>query len=112
MSRQNISLLTLPIAATAAITAETFITVGGAVATAAGNAIGVAKSDGVIGALVPTEVIGTAVATAGAAIAKGARVQVGTAGKAITLAAGVPVAVALEAAAADGDKIEVLLITN
>ena len=56
--------------------------------------------------------MGTAVVTAGAAIAKDAAVEVGTAGKAVTKSTGVTVARALQAAAADGDRIEVMLIPN
>lgn len=109
---QKISLLSLPILAAAVITAERFITAAGQVATAAGNAIGVADSAGAIGQLVPTTVLGTAIVTAGGAIALNARVEVGALGKAVTKAAGVAVAVALQAAVADGDRIEVLLIPN
>lgn len=109
---QKFSLLTLSIAAAVAITAERFVTAAGQVAAAAGNAIGVAESNGAIGALVPVTALGTAIVTAGAAIAQGARVEVGAAGKAVTLAAGKAVGVALQAAAADGDRIEVFLIPN
>lgn len=109
---QKISMLALSVLAVAALTAERFVTAAGAVATAAGNAIGVASTDAAIGDLCPVDVLGTAVVTAGAAIAKGAHVEVGAAGKAVTLAAGKAVGVALEAAAADGDRIEVLLIPN
>lgn len=109
---QKHSLFALSILAAAAFTAERFVTAAGAVATAAGNAVGVTATDAAVGELAPVDVIGTAVVTAGAAIAKGAHVEVGAAGKAVTLAAGKAVGVALEAAAADGDRIEVLLIPN
>ncbi|WP_282265941.1 capsid cement protein [Stenotrophomonas sp. PS02298] len=109
---QNVSLLTLSLVATAAIVAERFTAVAGVPATAAGNTLGVAKSSAAIGEVYPVEVVGTAIVTAGAAIAKGAAIEVGTAGKAITKASGVTVARALQAATADGDRIEVLLIPN
>jgi hypothetical protein len=109
---QKISLLAIAIAATATITAERFITGTGAVATAAGNAIGVATTIAASGEYVTTDVLGTTVVTAGAAIAKGAAIEVGTAGKAVTKAGGVTVARALQAATADGDRIEVMLIPN
>ncbi|MFC3716810.1 capsid cement protein [Luteimonas soli] len=110
---QKHSLLTLTILAAAALTAQRFVTTAGAVATAAGNADGVAATDAAIGDLVPVDVAGTAVVTAGAAIAAGAYVQVGTDGKAITQASGgAAVGKALEAASADGDPIEILLIPN
>lgn len=109
---QSIPILTLSLAVTSAITAERFATLGGAPATAGGNAGGVARSDGAVGELIPLDVLGTAVVTAGAAVAKDAAIEVGTAGKAITKTTGVAVARALEAAAADGDRIEVMLIPN
>ena len=109
---QKISILTIAIAAAVAITAERFITATGAVATAGGNAAGVATTDAAIGDYVATDVLGTSVVTAGAAIAKGAAIEVGTGGKAITKTSGVTVARALQAATADGDRIEVMLIPN
>lgn len=109
---QKHSLLTISVLAAAALTAERLVTAAGAVATAAGNAVGVARTDAAIGELCPVDVLGTAVVTAGGAIAKGAHVEVGATGKAVTLAAGKAVGVALEAAAADGDPVEILLIPN
>jgi hypothetical protein len=109
---QSRSLFALAVAAAAALSANTFITAGGAVATAAGNAFGVARTDGAIGDLVPTDVLGTAQVIASAAIAKGAFVQVATGGKAVTYSTGVAVGIALEAAAAAGDVIEVYLLPN
>lgn len=111
---QNISLLTLSMIITAAVTAERFMSPTGGVATAAGNSAGVTRTSGAIGDLVPVDVLGTAVVTAGAAIAAGAAIEVGANGKAVTKSAGVTVARAAPGAtaAADGDRIEVLLIPN
>lgn len=109
---QSRSLLALSIAAAVAITASTFVTATGAVATAAGTAFGVARSDAAIGQLFPADVLGTAQVIASAAIAKGAFVEVAAAGKAVTRTTGIPVGIALEAAAAAGDVIEVYLIAN
>ncbi|MDN5925043.1 MAG: DUF2190 domain-containing protein [Xanthomonadales bacterium] len=109
---QKISILTLSFVASAALEAERFVTAAGAYATSAGNAGGVSATEAASGVLFAADVLGTAVVTAGAAVAKHAYVQVGTDGKAITQAAGIAVAQALEAAAADGDSIEVLLIPN
>ena len=109
---QKISILALPVIATAALTAERFATGLGATATAAGRALGVTQTSAAIGQIVAVDVVGTAVVTAGAAIAKDAAIEVGTAGKAVTKSAGVTVGRALQAAAADGDRIEVLLIQN
>jgi len=104
--------MALSVVAAVAITAGTFVTSQGAVATAAGNAFGVARSDGAVGDVVPVDVLGTAIVTASAAIAAGASLDVAAGGQAVTHAAGKVVAVALEAAAAAGDDIEVFLIPN
>ena len=111
---QKIALLTLSVKATAAITAERFMGFGGAPAAAAAGAYGVSTTDGAIGDLVATDAQGTTIVTAGAAIAAGASIEVGTNGKAITKASGIAVARAAPgaSAAADGDRIEVILIPN
>jgi hypothetical protein len=109
---QNHSLLALSIVAAAAISANTFVTAAGAVATAAGNAVGVARSDAASGALIPVDVAGTAQVIASAAIAKGASVEVASGGKAATKDSGIAVGIALEAATAAGQLIEVLLVPN
>lgn len=112
MAASNIALLTVGITAGATITQYQAITAAGAVATGAGNAVGFAATAAASGDRVPTTVVGTAIATAGAAIAVGAAVEVGTAGKVVTKSAGVTVGRALTAAGADGDLIEVLVIGN
>lgn len=110
---QKVPLLTLSVVAAALVAADRFITGAGVYPAAGAGARGVAATDAAaIGDLVPVDVLGTSVVTAGAAIAKDAKVQIGTDGKVITLAAGVAVGVALEAAASDGDKIEIFLIPN
>lgn len=109
---QKIALLSLSVAATAALAAERFIGAGGAYATAAGNAFGVTATQAKVGELVSADVLGTTVVTAGGVIAKNAYVQVGSDGKAVTHTTGVAVGQSLQAAAADGDRIEVLLIQN
>jgi hypothetical protein len=59
------------------------------------------------------DVLGTTVVEAGAAINAGATVKSNAAGKAITWASsGAKVGLALGAAGADGDLIEILLIPN
>lgn len=112
MSRQKIPLLSLAVVATAAITANRFVAPTGVHATAAGRALGVATEDAAIGDAVAVDVIGTTTVEASAAIAAGAQIEVAANGKAATLDAGVAVGRALEAAGADGDMIEVLLIVN
>ncbi|HET8898101.1 MAG TPA: DUF2190 family protein [Rhodanobacteraceae bacterium] len=110
---QKISLLALPVIAAAAIEAERFVTAAGAYPTAATSAFGVSTTKAASGELFGVDVLGTAIVTAGAAIAKNASLEVGSSGKAITRTSTNPiVAVALQAASADGDRIEVLLIPN
>lgn len=107
---QNISILSLPVVATAALTARRFVTATGAIASAGGNALGVVRHDASVGEAATVDTIGTAKVEAGGAISAGAAVEVGVTGKAAASDEGVTVARALEAAAADGDVIEVLLI--
>lgn len=109
---QNHSILRLTIPATAAITPQTLVDWTGAPATAAGNSAGVAATSANPGDLFPCDVLGTSVVQAGGVIAIGDRLEVGASGAAVKHDAGVPVAVALEAAAAAGDTIEVFLIPN
>ncbi len=108
---QNHSLYTLTIAATAAIIAQTFVDFTGAPAVAAGNTAGVSRTSANIGDLFPVDRLGSAVVTAGAAIAEGQRLEVGANGLAVPHASGVVVAVALETAAV-GATFEVDLIPN
>ena len=110
---QKISLLTLTVVAAAAITAERFVTANGAYATAGDGALGVSVTSAATGNTFPVDALGTTVATAGAAFAKDAALAVGTSGKAVAAVAGdVIVAKALQAATADGDRVEVFLIPN
>lgn len=113
MSKQSISILTLTIAATAAITANRFVNAIGAQVAADGNALGVARSAAAIGEQVAVDVLGTAVVESGAAFAKGATLKVDASGRAITwVTSGGRVAIALEAATAAGQFVEVMLIDN
>lgn len=115
MSQQNISLLALTVVAAATAIGQRFVTGGGALATAAGNALGVAQGDAsVIGERVSVDTLGTALVVAGGAIAANAAIEVGTGGKAVTKTTGIAVARAAPGAtaAADGDVIEVILIPN
>lgn len=112
MAASAISILVLGITAAATITQYRATTAGGAVAPVGGNALGFSMTDAATGDRVPVAAGGTAVATAGGAIALGAAVEVGATGKVVTRSAGVTVGRALTAAAADGDQIEVLVIPN
>ncbi|MEN8721863.1 MAG: capsid cement protein [Alphaproteobacteria bacterium] len=80
----------------------------GTVAGAGEAIVGLAQRDAENN-VVGVTVVGLAVGTAGAAIAIGDELEVGADGKLVPLAAGVSVGIAMEAAAADGDKFSVLL---
>lgn len=109
---QQITLLSLSVTATAAVVANQFINAAGATPAAAASALGVTNTKADAGDLVSVSTLGTAVVTAGAAIAQDAIVEVGADGKAITKAAGIGVGRALQAATGDGDLIEIFLIPN
>lgn len=114
MAATNIALLRLSLPTAAALAQYQPVQATGAAATAGGNAVGfteyaVASTDAVFTATVA----GTVIAVAGAAIARGALVEVGTTvTQVVTKASGVSIGRALSAAAAAGDFIEVLLIPN
>lgn len=113
MSNQSISILALTIAATTVITANRFVNAIGAQVVADGNAIGVSRVTAAIGEQMPVDVQGTAVVESGAAFAKGATLKVDSLGRAITwVTSGGRVAIALEAATAAGQLVEVLLQDN
>ena len=109
---QKISLLTLAVTAAVALEAERAVTADGNYAPAGGNAFGVTNTKGAIGDRVPTDVLGTTVATAGAAFDAHDYLEVGSAGKLVAQDEGTAVAQALQAATADGDRVEVLVIQN
>lgn len=114
MSAQNTALLTLTVAAAGAIAANRFVTPAGAQAGADANTLGAARfAAAAAGDKVPVDVLGTAVVAAGAAFAAGATLKADANGKAITWAvSGAKVAVALQAAGAADELVEVLLIPN
>ena len=114
MAASKISLLTLSLTSAAALAQYQPVQATGAAATAAGNAVGF--SDASVSAasqVFPATVLGTAIAVAGAAIAIGALVEVHTTvTQVVTKSAGIAIGRALTAAAAAGDLIEVLIISN
>jgi hypothetical protein len=113
MSAQNIALLSLTVALTGTVTANRFVTPAGAQAGADANTLGVSRVAGVSGDAAPVDVLGTAVVEAGAAVSAGASLKSDSSGRAITWAtSGAKVGIALEAATAAGQMIEVLLIPN
>lgn len=111
---QKTPVLTLSVAAAAALAAERFVTASGAYAAARGGAFGVtATLATAAGERIPVDVLGTTVATAGGAFAADTPLAVGANGKVVAAEAlDVIVARALQAATADGDRVEVFLIPN
>lgn len=114
MSRQCIPVLTLGLTLTGTVVAERFVTGAGAQTGAAGNALGVTRTAGVSGDIVPVDVIGTAIVEAGAAIAANALVESDASGRAVTKSAGVTLGRLApgQVATAAGQFVEVLLIQN
>jgi hypothetical protein len=109
----SINILALSRTLTGTVSACRFLTPAGTVAGADANTIGVARSAGVSGDLITVDVLGTAMVEAGAAISAGATVKSDSSGRAIPWAtSGAKVGLALTAASAMGDLIEVLLIPN
>lgn len=113
MSAQATSVLAVALAAAGTIAAARFVTPAGVQAGADANTLGVARYSGVSGDKITTDVLGTAVVEAGAAVAAGATVKADASGRAITwVTSGAKVGLALDAAAGAGSMIEVLLIPN
>ncbi len=106
------AILTLAVLTAAVITEFRAITHTGTVPASGEAALGFSTTNAISNEMVAVDVLGTTIATAGAAIAQGALVQVGTAGKVITKTTGIAVGRALQAASADGDNIEIFLIPN
>lgn len=112
MSQQAIPVLNLPVLLTGAVVAQRFVTNAGAQTAANGYALGVCRTAGASGERVGVDVLGTAIVEAGAAIAAGASLGSDASGRAVTFASGGKLGVALQAASAAGDKIEILLLPN
>lgn len=113
MSKQAISLLALSVTLSATVSACRFTTFAGAQSGAGENAFGVSRTGGVSGEKITADVLGTAIVEAGAAVAAGDTVKADSTGRAITWAtSGAKLGQALQAAAAAGDLIEVMLIPN
>jgi hypothetical protein len=112
MSKQNIALLTLPFTATTSLVVGRFATIAGALPADGANAVGVAQTSGAIGAVVPVDILGTAIAEAGAAFDAGDALEVTGTGKVIKKNTGIVVARALQASTGDGKLVEIVLIPN
>lgn len=112
MARTSKGLLAIGVVATAALTADRFCTLVGAVPAGGAAGCGVAHSDAAIGDRIAVEVAGVYQVVAGAAVAINALVETDAQGRAVTKSAGTTLGRALEAATAAGDVIEVLLFPN
>lgn len=114
MSKASLSVMTLTVIATAAVVAGRFVTSAGAYPAAIGGlAHGVTRSDGAVGDPIPVDVLGTAIVEAGGAISAGVPVMADASGKVIAHDSdGDKHALgrSLEAAASDGDFVEILLV--
>lgn len=107
----NISLLTLTIAASAAVAPCRVVTLTGAYPAAGAKGVGVTRTSGEEGDLLPVDVLGTTIAEAGSAITADADLMADAQGRVVPLAAGkVAIGRALSAADAAGAQIEVLLL--
>ena len=113
MSHQSTPLLALSVTLSGTVAANRFVAPSGAYASADGNTLGVARSAGGSGDKVTVDVLGTAVVEAGAAVAANATLKVDATGRAITWASsGAKIGMAMQAAGAAGEFIEVLLVPN
>lgn len=112
--RQATPILTKTLRLTGTVVAERFVTGAGAQTGAAGNAIGVTRTAGVSGDLVPIDMLGTAIVEAGAAIAANALVEADSSGRAVTRSAGVTLGRLApgEVATASGQFVEIILFPN
>lgn len=109
---QEAILFPVTIKAETDLIADRYVTQGGVYATPAGSGFGVTTRNETSGQFTTVSVLGTKIVTAGAAIALDAKVEIGTDGKVVTLSAGVAVGRCMQAATADGDKIEILQFLN
>lgn len=112
MPVQKRPIYTTAIIAAAAITEGLAVDFDGTIPAAGAAMKGLADHDAAIDEELAVDQLGTSIAVAGAAIAQGAELEVGAGGKLITKAAGITVARAEQAAAADGDKLEVFLLPH
>jgi hypothetical protein len=106
-------ILVLPVVAAGAIASNRFVTAARQQTGADGNALGVSLNAAASGEPLPIVSLGTAPVEAGAAVTAGATVKSDSSGRAIAWAtSGARLGVALTAATAAGQLIEVSLIPN
>lgn len=110
---QSFPICTRSVRLTGAVIAERFVTAAGAQTAADGNALGVTRSTGAVGELVPVDCLGTAIVETGGAFLRNATIKADASGRAIAWAdAGARLAVALQDSSGAGRRIEVFLIPN
>lgn len=113
MPAQSIALLSLTLGLTGTVAANRFVKADGTQSVADAATFGVCRQGGVSGDNVTVDVMGTAIVEAGAAVVKGATLKADSSGRGITwVTSGAKIGLALEAATAAGQMIEVLLIPN
>lgn len=112
MSKANIPLLTLTVIASVALANNRAVNQAGAMPAAGALAFGITRSDAAIGDPTPVDVMGTAIAEAGAAFNRDVPLMVGNDGKLIAHDGDGDkhaIARSLEASTGDGAMVEVLL---
>lgn len=106
------SVQALTVRATGNVTAHRGMTLAGAAAGAGVNGA-IARSSGVAGDLITVDVLGTAVAEAGAALATaGTALEFDAQGRVITASTGKVIGRSVGTATGAGDLLEILLIPN
>lgn len=111
----SIPTLTLTVIAAAALVNNRAVNQAGNYPAAGGLAFGITRSDAATGDPTPVDVQGTAIATAGAAFSKDVPLMVGTDGKLVAHDGDGDkhaVARSMQAATADGQLVEVLLVPS
>lgn len=113
MPTPAISILCLTRTAAATLAAMRFVEADGTYPAAGGAALGVTRTDAVSGDLIPVDVLGTVPVIAGGAVAINQPVKVDAQGRVLTHdSTNVKVGVALTAATAAGQEVEIFLIPN
>ena len=112
MSASCCPILNLTQKASGAVKAGRFVTAAGAHAGAGANTLGVAVADAADQEVFPVTVLGTAMVTAGGAVDADVPVSSDADGKAVAATTGAIAGISRQAATAEDQQIEVLLIQN
>lgn len=109
----TISVLALTVLASATVSANRFVTAAGAYPAAGAAALGVTRSSGASGDLLPVDVLGTTEVEAGGVVTAGSVVMVDSTGRVVDqTSTNVKVGRALTGATVAGQTVEVFLIPN